>query len=400
MYVGAKNSLRIFKTFLGIGLVSFGGPTAHIAVFKRELVDKRSWLNHDEYLSLISLCQILPGPTSSQVGFSIGFVRGGWLGAFMAWLGFTLPAFCIMAALGLGLLSIQGDFVEGLSLGLSAVVVPIVAQAVLSMGINFCNDLKTRVIAVLSFALIIFFPIATIQLLAIIFSAILGLIFITDKKKYRSSLITNIKPSYFNFVALGVFFFLLPMTFFSFDNFLISVFSGFYRAGSLVFGGGHVVFPFLKNFFVDSEFITLGEFLTGYGFAQAIPGPLFSMAGYIGVLLSQDTDPLYRILISLFSLISIFLPTFLFLPACLQIWPRFHRHNGIFKIIAGINAGVVGILLANFVNPILLNSLDSTGSVFLLAIASLLVFSDRVPTWAIVLISGLLGLILSIIELI
>ena len=400
MYDGAKSGLRIFLTFLGIGLVSFGGPTAHIAVFKKEFVDKRSWLNHDEYLSLFSLCQILPGPTSSQVGFSIGFLRAGWLGAFMAWLGFTLPGFCILAGLGLGLLSIQGDFLEGLSLGFSAVVVPIVAQAVLSMGINFCNDLKTRAIAVLSFTLIIFFPGVSTQLLVIIFSAITGLIFITEKKKYLSSLLTTTDPNYFNLAALGIFFFLLLVTFISFDNFLISIFSGFYRAGSLVFGGGHVVFPFLKSFFVDSNFITLDEFLTGYGFAQALPGPLFSVAGFIGILLSENTDPFYQIVISMFSLLSIFLPTFLFLPACLQIWPRFHQHNGILKIIMGINAGVVGILFANFVNPILLNSLNSSGSIFLLAVASLLVFSDRVPTWAIVLISGLLGLILSIMELI
>jgi len=391
---------HILFTFLSLGLIAFGGPTAHLSLFKKEFVDKFKWLTTNEYVSLISLCQILPGPTSSQVGFSIGYIKRGWLGAFAAWLGFTFPAFCIVVFLGFGILSAEKGFLNGVALGVSAVVVPIVAQAVLSMTMSFCKTFTTLLIAFSSFVLVLLFPSPGFQVLVILLSGLFGLMFLEPPQKEPSLLNFKVNQSFFSIVALFGFFVFLALSFFPVEGFLISIFSGFYRAGALVFGGGHVVLPFLKSFFVDSNFVSLDEFLTGYGLVQAIPGPLFAISGYLGMLLGEDYSKGPQVLIALFALISIFLPTFLIIPGCLHIWHRLQRNIIFFKMGKGVNAGVVGLLLANFINPILFNMVQEMGTLFLIIISSLLLFISRLPTWSIVILMGLIGFLLSITHLI
>ena len=317
---------KIFTAFLRLGLTSFGGPVAHLAYFHRDFVQRRKWLTEGEYAELVSLSQFLPGPGSSQVGAAIGLSQGGLAGAFAAWLGFTLPSAVLMLIFGLGLLRYQSALNSNWLHGIKIVTVAVVAQALWSMGLRFCRDQVCALIAITAAGLLLFVPLLGVQVAAMVGGAVVGLLFFQGKTE--SVVATSAKKApefgvpYGLCLCLFLVLLLIPVSVMSALGPNTELFARFYKTGALVFGGGHVVLPLLQTELVDNGLIQNDAFLAAYGAAQALPGPLFSIAACLGSMVVSSAPPWLSAVI---ALVGIFLPGLLLVVGVLPLWQRLRQ---------------------------------------------------------------------------
>ena len=351
---GAAPITRAWEVLLAslqLGLTSFGGPMAHLGYFERAYVQQRGWLTSDEYGSVVALCQMLPGPASSQVGFLIGLHRAGWVGAFAAWLGFTLPSALLMYACAVLAARLHGPIAQAAVHGLKLVAVAVVAQAVWSMACRLCPDRATTAIALVSASMLLVVGGASMQLAALGIGAAAGAVICRNTRLESRPPSISIRPG-LAWGALALYMLLLaglPLLARLFPNGLIALSAIFYRAGALVFGGGHVVLPLLRDAMVPGGWISDDGFLTGYGLAQTVPGPLFTLAAYLGAASGFVHVPAAGAGI---AVASIFLPGMLIAVAGVSLWSRLARHEHVRASLAGINAAVVGFLGAALYDPV------------------------------------------------
>lgn len=340
---------EVFKAFLKLGLTSFGGPIAHIAYYRQAFVEKRRWLTEDQFAQLLVLCQFLPGPASSQMGFSLGLLRAGWLGALAAFIAFTLPSALLLFAFA-SLLPYLSDNIGAAAIhGLKLVALAVVAQAVWLMAQKLTPDWQRRMIAILAVLFLLLLNHPLTQIAVVIGSAIAGFVVCKNQQFPDSSLKINYGRSV-AWLLLTVFVVLLiGLPVFASNSSLLAVIEAFYRAGALVFGGGHVVLPLLENTVVDPGWVSADNYLAGYGAAQAVPGPVFSVAAYLGAMLPGDNG---GILGAVLALVAIFLPGFLLIAAMLPLWKSVLKYPAAASAVAGVNAGVVGLLAAALYDPI------------------------------------------------
>jgi chromate transporter len=334
-----------------LGLTSFGGPIAHLGYFERTYVRQRRWLSSEEYAGLVALCQILPGPASSQVGFLIGLHRAGWLGAFAAWIGFTLPSALLMYAFAALSTQMHGPLAESVLHGLKLVAVVVVAQAVWSMARKLCPDRQTTAIALVAASLLLIVGGATMQLAALAAGAVCGIAWCRQSGEEVEPLTIAIGRAC-TWTTLGLFLLLLvglPVLASHDPHGYVALADVFYRAGALVFGGGHVVLPLLHDAMVPGGWIADDRFLTGYGLAQALPGPLFTLAAYLGAASTHADSPAIGAVV---AVAFIFLPGLLVAVAGASLWSRLARHRNVRAGLTGINAAVVGILGAALYDPV------------------------------------------------
>ncbi len=370
--------------FLRLGLTSFGGPIAHLGYFRTEFVERRRWLDDRAYADLVALCQFLPGPASSQTGFALGWLRAGWRGALAAWVGFTAPSAIAMILFALGIAHAGALASSGAVRGLKVVAVAIVAQAVWTMGRSLCPDWPRRALAVLAALLAFALPSAIGQVGAIVACALLGRLLLRLPHRPPTTLGSFGVSTNTALSALALFVLLLvglPLATALSDSPLLHLLDGFYRAGALVFGGGHVVLPLLQAAVVPGGAVSNADFLAGYGAAQAVPGPLFTFAAYLGAVMD---GPLAGWPGGLVFLAAIFLPGLLLVIGALPFWDRLRSRDGVHSAMAGVNAGVVGILAAAWVDPVLTSSIRSLADAGLaLACFALLVHARVSPVWAV-----------------
>ena len=385
----SPTKIEIFLTFLSLGLSSFGGPVAHLSFFYKDLVIRRKWLNSQLFSELIALCQFLPGPSSSQVGLSIGFIKGGFSGALAAWLGFTTPSAIILILFGYGY-SVYSDVIPfGVIHGLKIFAVAIVAQAIWTMGLTFCKDVKCILITVAVGFLIILSPTPLFQFFAIILSGVIGAFVFTVSAKNEISNFKYLIKIRFALVLLASFFiflFLFPILVNVSDNPFLSVIDSFYRAGSLVFGGGHVVLPLLQAEIVSTGFVSNEAFLAGYGAAQAMPGPLFTFAAYLGTVSDSYPNGLFG---GLIALLAIYLPSFFLVIGVLPFWHKLRKIMIFRKAIIGINAAVVGILIAAFISPVATNGILSLHDFIAAFVLFVLIHFSKAPIWTLVIMASI-----------
>ena len=343
--------IAVFRAFLKLGLTSFGGPIAHIGYFRTEFVARRRWLSDEDFAQLLALCQFLPGPASSQLGFAIGLVKAGWLGALAAFVAFTLPSALLLFTFATLLPRLSGVIADAALHGLKLVALVVVAHGVIGMWRQLCPDLTRAAIAVVAAGLILLTQGALFQLAAIAVGGLAGWIFCRAVRPLDGSSLSTRHGVSVGYTLLAVFFVLLiglPLLSGA-ANPLLSVADAFYRAGALVFGGGHVVLPLLEETVVAPGWVSQDDFLAGYGAAQAVPGPMFTLASYLGALLPGETGGLLG---SVTATLAIFLPGFLLLAGILPVWNRVSALPVAVRAIAGVNAAVVGLLAAALYDPV------------------------------------------------
>jgi chromate transporter len=369
----------VLFAFLKLGLISFGGPIAHLGYFRDEFVMRRRWLKDEVYGDLVALCQFLPGPTSSQVGFSIGLLRAGYLGGLAAWTGFSLPSTIALVLFAYGAHSMTGPLGVGLLHGLQLVAVAIVAQAVLGMARMLCPDRQRATIATLAAGLVLFSGSSGAQMGAIFLGAVAGFLTCRSSEPVsRTPLAIPVSPRV-GVASLAAFVILLvglPLYRSLGAPRAVTLFDAFYRSGAMVFGGGHVVLPLLRDAFVTPGWIGDDDFLAGYGAAQAAPGPLFTFAAYLGALMRE---PPHGVDGALIGLVGIFLPGMLLLMGTLPFWVGLRARSGAQAAMRGINASVVGLLGAALYSPVWTSSVNSRADfgVALAAFVSLTVWRAR-----------------------
>jgi chromate transporter len=385
----------IFAVFLRLGLSSFGGPVAHLGYFRKEFVEKRRWLTDAAYAELVALSQFLPGPASSQTGFALGLMRGGYLGGFFAWLGFTLPSAVIMAGAAYGLAYADGPEASGLIAGLKLVAVAVVAQAVLGMWRSLCPDVPRGTIAVLALAVLLSVSTAMAQLGVIAVGAAIGFLLLRDQGGRETAPLAGPVSARAGAVLLTIFFallLLLPVGAALWGG--LELADAFYRAGALVFGGGHVVLPLLQEATVVPGWIGPDDFLAGYGVAQALPGPLFAFAAYLGAVSGTEPNGIAGAFV---ALIAIFLPGLLLVMGALPFWDRLRAQPKIRSAIAGANAAVVGVLAAALYNPIFLAAVTDGMSLAIAVLAFAALVLWRLPVLLVVVLTAGAGLARAII---
>ena len=389
-------ALEVLLIFLRLGVSSFGGPIAHIGYFREEFVVRRRWLSEQAYADLVALCQFLPGPASSQVGFSIGLMRAGYRGGLAAWVGFTLPSAIALVFFAYGAAALNGTVGTGLLHGLKLVAVAIVAQAVWGMARTLCPDRERASIAVVAALIILFSASSIAQVAAILLGGILGLWLCRAASSTSTGQLSVPVSRRAGIVALAAFFLLLAgLPVLHGLGILpgIPLFDAFYRSGALVFGGGHVVLPLLREAFVTPGWVTDDAFLSGYGAAQAVPGPLFTFAAYLGTVVSVSPHGLPG---AALGLIGIFLPGMLILLGTLPFWETFRQRTGAQAVMRGVNAAVVGLLGAALYNPIWTSSVRTPGDFGIALAGFVLLTAWRAPPLLIVIISALGGIMLAL----
>jgi chromate transporter len=378
-------AFEVFLVALRLGLTSFGGPIAHLGYFRDEYVVRRKWLDEHIYAELVALGQILPGPASSQVGMMIGMMRAGILGGVMSFLGFTLPSAIALLVFAYGVASINVANAGWLH-GLKLVAVPVVAQAVWGMAQNLTPDRQRITLAIVATIAALTFETAWAQVAIIVAAAGIGWWFLGAAQAMppvQESIGTrrSLGLALTALVVIGLILFGLPIVRQFVPNQLLAEFDSFFRVGSLVFGGGHVVLPLLEHEVVAPGWATTEQFLAGYGAAQAVPGPLFTFAAYLGA--AMHPGPLAW-LYGTFTLLAIFLPAYLFVLARMPLWHLMRTHTHFQAAIRGVNAGVVGILLAALYDPIWTASVKTPADFSLaLALFGMLMFW-RLPPWVVV----------------
>jgi chromate transporter len=381
---------EVFLAFLRLGCTSFGGPVAHLGYFRTEFVERRKWLDEPSYSDIVALCQFLPGPASSQVGVSLGILRAGLPGGFAAWCGFTLPSAValILFAYGVGQF---GDLNHAAWLhGLKIVAVAVVAQAVWGMARNLCPDRQRATLAVCAALLAIKVPSAAGQIGAIAMGALVGWLAIKgppQSAQYHFGFHTL--GRYLPVAALAAFFVLLiglPVAATITGSHALDLVARFYRSGSLVFGGGHVVLPLLQQSVVPPGWISNGGFMAGYGATQAVPGPLFTFSAYLGAAMEPGPNGWLG---GLICLVAIYLPSFLLLIGVLPFWEGLRNQVGAQNALRGVNAAVVGLLLAAFYNPVWTSGIRAPADFGIGLAAFLLLVFWRVPPWLVVILGAL-----------
>ena len=383
---------EVFRVFLLLGLTSFGGPVAHLGYFRTEFVERRRWLSEAAYADLVALCQFLPGPASSQVGFALGLMRAGPWGAAAAWLAFTLPSAIVLVLFALGAAVLDGPVASGLVHGLKIVAVAIVAHAVWGMARNLCPD-KTRTgIALLAVFIVVSISGPLGQVSAIVAGGVAGLILCRETFTPTQERLHFPVSRRAGAVALGLFAgLLIVLPLLAGSAVWLDVLDAFYRSGALVFGGGHVVLPLLEAEVVQSGWVTPDAFLTGYGAAQAVPGPLFTFAAYLGALLPGING----LAGALLALLAIFVPGFLLLVGVLPFWNRFREWGSAQALMRGANAAVVGILGAALYQPVWTSAIIGPYEFALALTGFLLLTVWKLPAWAVVVVIALGGLLIS-----
>ncbi|WP_257348370.1 chromate efflux transporter [Pseudalkalibacillus decolorationis] len=385
-----KTFMEILFISTRLGFTSFGGPVAHLGYFHEEYIRRRKWLDEKAYADLVALCQFLPGPASSQVGIGIGIIRGGALGGILAFLGFTLPsvvALIIFALLLQGLDIADAGWIHGLKI----VAVAVVAQAILGMAKKLTPDLQRKTIALLALTSTLLWQTTFTQVGVILAAALVGLFLFQNQSDSQDSNIHVPISRKFAYICLALFFGLLIVL--PFLSEWISVqwlvmFDSFYRSGALVFGGGHVVLPLLEREFVPTGLLSEEAFLAGYGAAQAVPGPLFTFAAYLGTIINGWQG-------GLLAVVAIFLPAFLLIFGTLPFWGTLRRNPKIKGALIGVNAAVVGILIAAFYHPIWTSSIfEPVDFAFAAILFSMLVYW-KLPPWVVVVVGAIGGSILT-----
>ncbi len=386
----AGRALEVLWAFLRLGLTSFGGPVAHLGYFRTEFVERRRWLDDRGFSDLVALCQFLPGPASSQTGMVLGLARAGWLGALMAWVGFTLPSALALIAFAYGIARYGDLAASGVVHGLKVAAVAVVAQAVWGMAKSLCPDRPRAGLAIFAALLTLLLPSAIGQVGAILVCGLIGWRLLRLPREAPMQPVAFRVSRRAGVVALALFAALLlglPMLAAISGSALWQPLwqriDGFYRAGSLVFGGGHVVLPLLQSVVVPSGAVDESVFLAGYGAAQAVPGPLFSFAAYLGAVM---TGPLTGWAGGLVLLVVIFVPGFLLVVGALPFWDALRRRDAVQSAMAGVNAGVVGLLLSALYDPVWTSAIHSRFD-FGLAVAAfgLLVYARLSPVIVVVL---------------
>ena len=372
------SAFQVFKAFGVLGLTSFGGPVAHLGYFQTDIVKNRKWMSEADYAELVALCQFLPGPASSQVGLGIGYRMAGLPGALAAWTGFTLPSALLLGLLGLSVTAFDHSAFDGAMHALKVITVAVVAQAVIGMGRSLTPDLPRGLIGLGGVAVALALPGAAGQIAAIVGGALAG--FALPHTPAPSAETRPLRVPAGALLAFGLFFALLfglPVAAASFPGLWLELSEIFYRGGALVFGGGHVVLPLLEASAVP-ELISQDKFLAGYGAAQAVPGPLFTFAAYVGAASPGGA------LGGVVALLAIFLPGALLVLAALPVWDGLKHREGVRRALTGINAAVVGILLAALISPIGMTALQSFTDVGLALLVFVLLMATKVPVWLIV----------------
>src|SRR5271167_2679 len=378
------SAFEVLRVFLRLGLTSFGGPVAHDGYFRAEFVERRRWLDEPAFADIVALCQFLPGPASSQVGISLGILRAGMPGAFAAWLGFTGPSALAMILFGYGVTAF-GDLSHAAWLhGLKIVAVAVVAQAVWGMARNLCPDRERASIAVGATIVALAVPSAAGQIGAIVAGGLIGWGVLRSGAPAAGAPLAVQLPRACSVAAALVFLVLLfglPVLSAAVPSHAIALFDSFYRSGSLVFGGGHVVLPLLQAEVVPPGWVTNDTFLAGYGAAQAVPGPLFTFAAYLGTVMGTVPNGWLG---GLICLVAIFLPSFLLLIGVLPFWDSLRRRPAVQSALRGVNAAVVGLLLAALYKPVWTSAILAPADFAIGVVAFLLLVLWAVPPWLVV----------------
>lgn len=386
-----QRRIEVLAAFHRLGWTSFGGPAAHFVYFRDAFVLRRRWLDETAYAELLALVQLLPGPSSTQLAVTLGIGRAGLLGGLFAWLGFVLPSALLMLAFGLAVERLGGLGVGGSLHGLKVVVVGVVAQAVISMSRRLCPDPPRWLIAALAAVVALALAGPPGQLLAIGLGALLG--WLRDRESAAAAeqaAFTQVSPRVAA-VCLGIFVVLLaglPALRALTGVPLLALLDSFYRAGALVFGGGHVILPLLQAEVVRPGWISPELFLAGYGAAQALPGPLFTFAAYLGAVMASPLPPVAT---AVLCLIALFLPSAVLVLGVLPFWGVLRRFPGMAGALAGVGAAVVGLLVAALIDPIWPSAIEGPSDLVLAALAFALLAWGRLPPWVIVVGCALLG---------
>jgi len=386
-----RSPFEVLLAFLKLGVTCFGGPIAHIGYFREEFVVRRRWLDESVYADLVALCQFLPGPASSQVGFSIGLLRAGYWGGLAAWLGFTLPSAVALTLFASSATALGGPVGTGVLHGLKLVAVAIVAQAVWGMARTLCPDRQRASIALVATLVMLFSTSPAAQIGAIALGGIAGLGLCREATPPSTGVVQLPVSRAAGVLALTAFFALLvglPLARGLGHSQGLALADAFYRSGALVFGGGHVVLPLLRGAFVAPGWVSDDTFLAGYGAAQAVPGPLFTFAAYLGAVVGPAPNGIVGAII---GLIGIFLPGMLILVGTLPFWDTFRRKAAAQAIMRGVNAAVVGLLGAALYSPLWSSSVHTTADFGLALAAFVLLTAWRAPPLLVVVLSALGG---------
>ncbi|PZW68586.1 chromate transporter [Pseudomonas sp. URMO17WK12:I1] len=385
-----RSPCSILLIFLRLGLTSFGGPVAHLGYFRQEFVSRRGWLSEAAYAELIAIAQFMPGAASSKVGMAIGLSQAGYSGALAAWLGFTLPSALLLMALALGLAGQGGALASGALHGLKIVAVAIVAQAVWGMARSLCPDTPRRVLMLVAAAVALLVPGAFGQLAIILGAGLAGVALLdTEAQTLADPLPIAISRragalwlALFGALLVG-----LPLLAHVADSPLLRLFEVFYRTGALVFGGGHVMLPLLQAEVVSNGWLGNDLFLAGYGATQAMPGPLFTFAAFLGTAIAGVVG-------GVLCLLAIFAPSFLLLVGVLPFWAGLRTRPRLQAALAGVNAGVVGLLLATLYQPVGTSAIGSVLDFALVLLALVALMVGKLPPWLVVMAGALVGLLI------
>jgi len=385
---------EVLRVALRLGLTSFGGPIAHLGYFERVYVRERGWLSAEQYAALVALCQVLPGPTSSQVGFLIGLQRAGWRGALLAWVGFTLPSALLLYACARLATHVQGPLADATVHGLKLVAVAVVAQAVWSMARRLCTDTSTALIALCAAVLLLASSNSGAQLAVLAAGFTAGLVWCRPESVplLAAQPIVQQRAAWLALAAFTVLLLALPLLAWRYPHSGIALAQVFYRAGALVFGGGHVVLPLLRAALVPTGWLSDDAFLGGYGLAQAVPGPLFTVSAYLGASAVASAPAAG----ALTALIAIFLPGLLLAVAGSSLWTALAQRTRLRAGITGINAAVVGILAAALYNPVWTSAVRGRADIAVAAAALLLLATQRVPPLVVVLLCVAVSIVRSL----
>jgi len=381
----------VFFIFLRLGLTSFGGPIAHLGNFRAELVERRGWLSDRAYADLVALCQFLPGPASSQVGMALGLLRAGYAGALAAWAGFTLPSAIALILFALAMANFGGILAQGALHGLKVVAAAVVAQAVWGMARSLCPDASRVTLMAVSACVVLLVPSAWTQIGVIACAGVAGLVMFKPTPASAHEPSPRMISHRAGVIWLSLFFILLaglPITARLWPGQSLELIDAFYRAGSLVFGGGHVVLPLLQAEVVPTGWVGNEAFLAGYGAAQAVPGPLFTFSAFLGASMNAEPSGWAGGLLCLFA---VFLPSFLLVAGALPFWERLRRNERTEAALTGINAVVVGLLLAALYQPVWTSSILGAKDFALALVAFICLTFWKLPPWLVVAGCGATG---------
>ncbi|REC95191.1 chromate efflux transporter [Kushneria indalinina] len=387
---------EVFLAFLMLGLTAFGGPVAHLSYFRNEFVTRRRWLSEQDYADLVALCQFLPGPASSQVGFALGLMRAGGWGAAAAWTAFTLPSAIVLVLFALGAAVMEGPISQGIIHGLKVAAVAIVAHAVRGMAQNLCPDKRRVGIALVAVLMALLVGGSAGQVGAIVIGAVVGLFWCRGQgvpEAHDVAFGVSRRVGRLAAVGFGALLAGLPLLAWATPSLIVAIMDAFYRAGALVFGGGHVVLPLLESGVVQTGWVSENDFLTGYGAAQAVPGPLFTFAAYLGAVITPGAGALMG---AILALLMIFLPGMLLLVAVLPYWHGFRRLESVQGVMRGANAAVVGILGAALYQPVWTSAIVGPREFVLALTGFLLLGVWKLPAWAVVIAMAIGGLLITL----